>query len=92
MSRRALSGGRYNLKHFVTANPSQFAHNAFYGFNTDVVDIKCERTLKHRPVGGIMAEALRRGILAGAVTGIVEHRHSGLLLWSPRANPVACGF
>jgi len=44
-SRRALSGGRYNLKHFVTALLSQFAHNAFNGFNTDVVDIKCERTL-----------------------------------------------
>jgi hypothetical protein len=53
-----LSGGRYNLKHFVTANLSQFAHNAFNGFNTDVAGIKCERTLNHRPVGGIFAEAL----------------------------------
>ncbi|TAM53028.1 MAG: hypothetical protein EPN57_11330 [Paraburkholderia sp.] len=31
-SRRSLSGGRYNLKHFVTASGSQFAHNAFQRF------------------------------------------------------------
>jgi hypothetical protein len=43
-SREALSGGRYNLKHFVTANARQFAHNAFNGFNTDVAWCQCERT------------------------------------------------
>lgn len=32
----ALSGGRYNLKHFVTALVGLFAHNALNGFNTDV--------------------------------------------------------
>jgi hypothetical protein len=35
-SRSALSDGRYNLKHFVTALPGLFAHNALNGFNTDV--------------------------------------------------------
>jgi len=28
----ALSGGRYNLKHFVTVIPDLFAHNAFQRF------------------------------------------------------------
>jgi hypothetical protein len=36
MSRKPLSGGRYNLKHFVTAFLGQFAHNALNGFNKDV--------------------------------------------------------
>ncbi|RQR62941.1 hypothetical protein DIE19_10530 [Burkholderia sp. Bp9126] len=31
-SRKALSGGRYNLKHFVTARAHQFAHNALQRF------------------------------------------------------------
>ncbi|KAA0086088.1 hypothetical protein CIW54_15880 [Paraburkholderia sp. T12-10] len=31
-SRGALSGGRYNLKHFVTASFCQFAHNALQRF------------------------------------------------------------
>jgi hypothetical protein len=44
----------------------------------------------HRPVG-ISRSPLHRGILAGAVTGVL-YVSSRLLLWSPRANPVACGF
>ncbi|HGL5234549.1 hypothetical protein [Burkholderia multivorans] len=44
-SRKALSDGRYNLKHFVTAIVHQFAHNGLNGFNTDAVSCaKCERT------------------------------------------------
>jgi hypothetical protein len=35
-SLEALSGGRYNLKHFVTVSLELFAHNALNGFNTDV--------------------------------------------------------
>ncbi|MGU7784087.1 hypothetical protein [Burkholderia sp. PU8-34] len=31
-SRGALSGGRYNLKHFVTAMADQFAHNGLQRF------------------------------------------------------------
>ncbi|MGF6780471.1 hypothetical protein [Paraburkholderia sp. GAS334] len=31
-TRKALSGGRYNLKHFVTALAGLFAHNALQRF------------------------------------------------------------
>jgi len=75
----------YNLKHFVTAIPEQFAHNQFNDFNTDVIGSVCAA---RSATDGRQdnAEALKRDIRVGIVGRF-------LLLalfhgWSPRANPV----
>jgi hypothetical protein len=86
---KALYDAGYNLKHFVTATPAQFAHNQFNDFNTYVIGSVC---VARSATDGRQnnAEALQRDIRVGIVGRF-------LLLalfhgWSPRANPVACGF
>jgi hypothetical protein len=63
---RALCGAGYNLKHFVTATPGQFAHNQFNDFNTDVIGSVCAAgsTTDGRRDN---AEALKRDIRVGTV-------------------------
>ncbi|CAM2340391.1 hypothetical protein BVIET440_220023 [Burkholderia vietnamiensis] len=89
-SRKALSDGRYNLKHFVTAMGRQFAHNGLNGFNTDAVSCaKCERT---RSAASPVGHVLKPFPGASLLESFPAPRRIRFQLWSPRANPVACGF